>query len=55
MREYWIMDWRARTVQVFRRQDAVLVLVATLGDGDEISSPLLSGFSCAVVDLWGEI
>ena len=55
VREYWIMDWRARTVQVFRRQDAVLVLVATLGDGDEISLPLLSGFSCAVVDLWGEI
>ncbi len=52
VQEYWIADWRLRTVQVHRRQAATLQLVATLGDGDLLTSPLLPGFSCAISTLW---
>jgi Uma2 family endonuclease len=52
VREYWIVDWLLRTIQIYRRQDAALQLVATLGDGDELTSPLLPGFSCSVASLW---
>lgn len=52
VREYWIADWRLHTVQVYRRQDAALHLVATLGDDDVLTSPLLPGFSCQVSSLW---
>jgi Uma2 family endonuclease len=52
--EYWIVDWRARTVDVYRRAGAALQLVATLGDDDTLTSPLLLGFSCPVARLWFE-
>jgi Uma2 family endonuclease len=51
--EYWIIDWRNRMVQVFRREQAALRLVETLGGEDELTSPLLPGFTCAVASLWG--
>jgi Uma2 family endonuclease len=50
--EYWIVDWRQHAVEVFRREDQVLARVATLGDGDSITSPLLPGFNLPVVELW---
>jgi Uma2 family endonuclease len=50
--EYWIVDWRQHTVEVFRRAGDDLTLVATLGDGDRLTSPLLRGFELPVVDLW---
>lgn len=46
--EYWIADWRSKRVQIHRRVNGILQLVATrLGD-EIIESPLLPGFSCAV-------
>ena len=53
VQEYWIIDWRRRTVQVYRRAQARLRLVATLNDEDAITSPLLPGFSCPLRTLWG--
>ncbi|MBW4494791.1 MAG: Uma2 family endonuclease [Oscillatoria princeps RMCB-10] len=53
VQEYWIADWRLRQVQIYRRENAKLVLIATLLNGDEISSPLLSGFSCPVARFFG--
>lgn len=47
VREYWIVDRFTQKVEVYRREKAQLVLVATLLDGDEITSPLLPGFSCS--------
>jgi Uma2 family endonuclease len=46
--EYWIVDWRAETVDIYRRHEERLQLAQTLKSGDEISSPLLPGFACAV-------
>lgn len=50
--EYWIVDWRRHTVEVFRRAGDELTLVATLKDGDRVTSPLLPDFEIPVADLW---
>jgi Uma2 family endonuclease len=48
VQEYWIADWRLQQVEVYRRENATLKLMATLLNNDELSSPLLPDFSCAV-------
>ena len=47
--EYWIADWRAQTLEIYRRdpQDA-LVLFAALNAHATLTSPLLPGFSVQV-------
>ncbi|MBC8159762.1 MAG: Uma2 family endonuclease [Roseiflexaceae bacterium] len=46
--EYWIVDWRAQTVEIYRHDQQQLVPIATLQSAATLTSPLLSGFSCAV-------
>ena len=46
--EYWIIDWRSRSVEVYRRHDEVLELVATLRETDTLQTPLLPGFASVV-------
>ena len=46
--EYWIVDWRAETVDIYRQAENQLQLVQTLKSGDQITSPLLPGFACPV-------
>ena len=53
--EYWIVDWRRRNMQVFRRENARLVLSATLVESDTLTTPLLSGFACRVLELFAGI
>ena len=53
--EYWVADWRRRRIEVFRRQEGGLVLAATLSGSDILTTPLLSGFSCPVADLFSGI
>jgi Uma2 family endonuclease len=53
VREYWIVDWRLRSVQVYRRRQAELRLAATLAGDDTLTSHLLPGFSCPLTSLWG--
>jgi len=52
VQEYWIINWRLQQIEVYRREKATLVLVSTLFAADEITSPLLPGFSCAVSRLF---
>ncbi|MBI3974352.1 MAG: Uma2 family endonuclease [Chloroflexi bacterium] len=52
VREYWIIDWQDRSVAVYRREQAVLQLAATLFETDVLESPLLPGFSCPVSRLF---
>ncbi|NHC33682.1 Uma2 family endonuclease [Scytonema millei] len=52
VREYWIVDWHKQQVEVYRRDRAVLNLVATLMSGDELNSPMLPGFTCAIALLF---
>ena len=39
--EYWIIDWLRRRVEVFRRKNAQLELIATLAEPDTLTTPLL--------------
>ena len=50
--EYWIVNFREQSVEVYRREKAMLKLVATLYSQDEITSPILPGFSCLVSKLF---
>lgn len=48
VREYWIVDWRLRQVEVYRRAQSELQLVATLLVEDTLTTPLLPGFACSI-------
>lgn len=48
VQEYWIVNRFTQQVEVYRREKAQLVLIATLLGDDEITSPLLPGFSCCI-------
>ncbi|NET33198.1 MAG: Uma2 family endonuclease [Cyanothece sp. SIO1E1] len=48
VQEYWIVDRFSKRLEIYRRQDRQLVLIATLMAEDEITSPLLPGFICLV-------
>jgi len=51
--EYWIADPEARTVEIYRLSEGALALVATVGDEEEITSPLLPGFACKASRVFG--
>jgi Uma2 family endonuclease len=48
VQEYWIVNWQLQTLEIYRRTDAQLQLVATLLMGDTLTSPLLPGFSTEI-------
>ena len=48
VQEYWIVDWQLQTLEIYRRTDAQLQLVATLFRGDTLTSPLLPGFKAEI-------
>jgi len=50
--EYWIADWRAKQIQVYRRENGVLKLVMTLFETDMLTSPLLPEFSCLISQIF---
>jgi Uma2 family endonuclease len=52
VQEYWILDWQLQQIEVYRRENAVLKLVATLLPTDDLASPLLPDFICSVARLF---
>jgi Uma2 family endonuclease len=52
VQEYWIVDRIAQRVEVYRREQAQLVIVATLLASDVLVSPLLPGFTCEIARLF---
>jgi Uma2 family endonuclease len=48
VQEYWIVDWMAQQVEIYRRERGRMKHTVTLLLGDSIESPLLPGFSCQV-------
>ncbi|MEM1255940.1 MAG: Uma2 family endonuclease [Cyanobacteria bacterium P01_H01_bin.21] len=52
VQDYWILDWRLKQIEVYRRQSGLLQLESTLFPGDTLSSPLLLGFACDVERLF---
>ena len=54
VREYWIVDWQTKSVQIYRREQAALKLALTLLAEDELTSPLLPGFKVKLARLFPE-
>ncbi|MBE9064509.1 Uma2 family endonuclease [cf. Phormidesmis sp. LEGE 11477] len=52
VREYWIVNWRIKEIEVYRREEARLQKVATLLVSDLLASPLLPGFERAVESIF---
>ena len=52
VQEYWIVNWQLKTLEIYRRTEAQLQLVATLLDGDNLTSPLLPGFSASIAQIF---
>jgi Uma2 family endonuclease len=52
VKEYWVVNWQERTLEVYRREDAVLTLEKTLEETDVLQSPLLPGFTCKVSQIF---
>jgi Uma2 family endonuclease len=52
--EYWVADPESRTLEIYRPADGALTLAVTLKGDDEITTPLLPGFSCKVGKVFGE-
>ncbi len=50
--EYWIADWRAKQMQIYRRENGILKLAVTLFVTDTLTSPLLSDFSCPLTQIF---
>ena len=48
VKEYWILDPERRIIEVYVLRGRVLELATTLGEHDELRSPVLPGFSCRV-------
>ncbi|WP_315862672.1 Uma2 family endonuclease [Picosynechococcus sp. PCC 73109] len=48
VQEYWVVDWRLKTIEVYRRNQAQLELVCTLLGDDALTSPLLPDFAIAI-------
>lgn len=53
--EYWIVDWRARQIEVYRRERQALRLIATLYEADTLQTPLLPGFALSIATLFEDI
>ncbi len=52
VQEYWIVNWRLQQVEVYRRENSLLKLIVTLLSNDELTSPLLPGFSCSITQFF---
>lgn len=46
--EYWVVDRYQQTVEVYRLEQGQLMLVTTLANGDQLTTPLLPAFICLV-------
>lgn len=53
VKEYWVADPAARTLEVYRRVGDALPLALTLKEGDEVTSPALPGFACKAGEFFG--
>ena len=52
VKEYWIVDNENRSVEVYHLVNQSLELHATLRNNDEVTSPVLPGFSCPLAKIF---
>ena len=53
--EYWIIDFQRRAIEVYRLEGTLLQPAATFEYDDNLSTPVLPGFSCAVSEIFKPI
>ena len=53
--EYWIVDYRAKTVEVFVLEQGEYTLIGKWGVGESAASRVLEGFQVAVADIFRDI
>lgn len=53
--EYWIVDWQERSVEVYRREEAMLKHISTLYENDILQSPHPPGFQCKVSEIFVDV
>lgn len=54
VQEYWIVDRFKEQLEIYRRDNAILKLAATLFKDDIIDSPLLPQFGCRVGEFFDD-
>lgn len=52
VREYWIADYRAKTVEVFALEEGHFVLLGKWGPGEHARSRVLAGYEIAIDDMF---
>lgn len=50
--EYWVVSWQERRLEIYRREETLLKLIATLYENDTLQSPYLPGFKCPLSKLF---
>lgn len=55
VKEYWVVDPESRTVEIYRLDGREFQLAATLTAEDEITSPLLAGYSFKVESVFATL
>ena len=52
VKEYWLVNPASRSIDIYRLSGRTLKLAATLGEDDEITSPLLPGYSYKLASIF---
>jgi Uma2 family endonuclease len=52
VKEYWVVDPVGRHIEIYLLDGATLMLSATLGEDEEVTSTLLPGYKCRVGDFF---
>jgi Uma2 family endonuclease len=55
VQEYWIVDYKTRTVELYVLEQNVLQLAAKLNEQDTLTSHLLAGFTCSVAAIFADL
>jgi Uma2 family endonuclease len=48
VREYWVVDRYRQTIEVYQLEQGQLMLVTTVANNDQLTTPMLPAFSCLV-------
>lgn len=55
VREYWIVNWIRRQIEVYRRTNGKLETAGTMLERDTLESPMLPGFSFSLQQLFADL
>lgn len=53
--EYWIVNWRTRQIEIYRREEMALQQVGIVYENDTLQSSYLPGFRCQVREVFDDI